>query len=147
MPAARSVRPSRSGTSSAANAPSSWITPIGGPAFGAPDAIAACLSATAMRRSRRRLHSRGDRGRSRTLPAHRGGDRRGQGRRLVSGPHGVGSARARQPLDRLRSAPRRHEGHSQRQDQTARIVSSVRAVGPRGGRVANGSKRTMPSPS
>ena len=37
--------------------------------------------------------------------------RRRQGRRLVSGPHGMGSARARKPLHLVRSAPRGHEGH------------------------------------
>ena len=56
-------------------------------------------------------------------------DRRGQGGRLVPGADGVGPARARQPLHRLRSPPRRHEGHPQRQDQAARIVPPVRAVG------------------
>ena len=62
------------------------------------------------------------------------GDRRGQGGRLVPGPHGVGPARARQPLDPGRSAPRRHEGHPQPQDQAARVVPAVRALDPaRGG--------------
>ncbi len=54
-------------------------------------------------------------GRRGGLCAHgRAGDRRRAGGRLVPGPHGMGAARARQSLDRLRSAPRRHEGHPQR---------------------------------
>ena len=44
------------------------------------------------------------------------GNRRWHGGRLVSGPHGVGPARARQSLHRLRSASRRHEGHPESQD-------------------------------
>ena len=54
----------------------------------------------------------------------------GRRRRLVPGAHGVGPARARQPLDPGRPAPRRHEGHPQPQDQAARVVPPVRAVDP-----------------
>ena len=52
------------------------------------------------------------------LPSHGGNGRGGQGRRVVSGAHGMGSPRARQSLDRLRPAPGGHESHPQRQDQT-----------------------------
>ena len=55
-------------------------------------------------------------------------DCRRQGRRLVSGAHGMGPASARQPVDRVRSPPCRHEGNPQCEDQTTRIVSAVRAL-------------------
>ena len=61
-----------------------------------------------------------------------GADRRRRRRRLVPGPDGVRPARARQPLDRRRPAPARHEGHPQRADQAPRAVPPVRAVDPRG---------------
>ena len=72
---------------------------------------------------------------------------RRQGYRLVPGPHGMGPSRARQPLHRRRSAPRRHEGDPQCQDQTPRIVPAVRAFGAVAARSANGSKKTTTSPS
>ena len=43
-----------------------------------------------------------------------------------------GPARARQPLDRRRPAPGRHEGHPQRSDQAPGAVPAVRPVDPRG---------------
>ena len=43
-----------------------------------------------------------------------------------------GPARARQPLDRRRSAARRHEGHPQHADQAPRDLPAVRAQRPRG---------------
>src|SRR3990172_3867980 len=49
--------------------------------------------------------------------ATRKGGRGGRGGGVVPGAHGGGPARARHPLDRLRSAARRHEGAAQRQDQ------------------------------
>ena len=76
-----------------------------------------------------------------------GGRRRRQSRRLVPGAHGMGPARAGQSLHRLRPAPRRHEGDPEREDQAARVVSSLRAVGAFGGACPTGSKRTTPSPS
>ena len=54
------------------------------------------------------------------------GNRRWHGRRLVPGPHGVGPARARQPLHRLRSASRRHERHPESQDQAAGKLPPLR---------------------
>ena len=72
--------------------------------------------------------------RRRALPGRRRADRRRRRRRLVPGPDGVRAARARQPLDRRRPAPRRHEGHPQRADQAPRAVPAVRAVDPRGAR-------------
>ena len=93
-----------------------------GPQFG-PGDIHALIAAATIRDRRGRLLGREHRRRGRAVPAHGRGDRRRQGRRLVPGPHGMGSARARQSFDRLRSASRRHEGHSQRQDQAARIPS------------------------
>ena len=103
-----------------------------GPQFGPAD-IRALIAAQRTGDRGGRLLGRDDCGRGRAVPAHGGGDRRRQGGRLVSGTHGMGSARARQPLDRLRSAPGRHEEHSQRQDQAARIVPSLRALRARGG--------------
>ena len=106
-----------------------------------------CCIRAATRDRGGRLHDRNDRRRGRALPANGGGHRGRQGRRLVSGTHGMGAARARQPLDRLRSAPRRYEGHTQRQDQAARS-RSVRSR-PRCSkrRWRNGSRRTTTSPS
>ena len=126
--------------------PSSWITPIGGRSstIGRSPSLIAARDA---RLDAAGCTSRRCRRRGRTLPAHGGGDRRRQGRRLVSGAHGMGPARARQPLDPLRSAPRRHEGHPQRQDQAARIASA--RLRPRSSkrRWPNGSRRTTTSPS
>ena len=67
------------------------------------------------------------------LRARRRADRRRRRRRLVPGADGVRAARARQPLDRRRSAAARHEGHPQRADQAPRAVPPVRAVDPRRG--------------
>ena len=61
------------------------------------------------------------------LPRGRRADRRRRRRRLVPGADGVRPARARQPLDRDRPAPLRHEGHPQRADQAPRAVPAVRA--------------------
>ena len=116
-----------------------------GPAFGAAD-IAQLLGGASVGAFCRRLHGRGDFRRSGAMPAHRCGDRGWAGRRLVSGTDGMGSARARQPLDPVRPASRRHEGAAQRQDQAARIISSVCAFGARGGRlgvVRRGRRRTV----
>ena len=117
-----------------------------GPQFNAGE-IAALLAERKRRDRRRRLHSREIGGRGRALPADGAGDRRRQGRRLVSGADGMGAARARQSLDPLRSAPRRHEGYPQRQDQTAGILSPFRALCSRQKRSPNGSKRTTTFPS
>ena len=76
------------------------------------------------------------------VQAHRRGDRRRQGHRLVPGPHRMGPARARQPLDPGRPAPRRHEGHPQSQDQAPRVVPAVRAVDPARGGARTGSRPT-----
>ena len=51
--------------------------------------------------------------------------------RLVPGPLRVGAARARQPQHPRGPAPRRDEGHRQREDQVPRAVPAVRAVGVR----------------
>ena len=71
--------------------------------------------------------------RRRALPARRRADRGGRRRRLVPGADGVRPARARQPLDRRRPAPARHEGHPQRAHQAPRAVPAVRALDPRRG--------------
>ena len=99
-----------------------------------PDQIAARDRRAPRRLRRGGLHHRAHRRRGDAVQAHRRGDLARQGDRLVPGPHGMGPARARQPLDPGRSAPRRHEGHPQPQDQAPRILPAVRAVGPaRGG--------------
>ena len=76
-----------------------------------------------------------DRDRRRRGPAG-GGDRRGdrprRGRRLVPGTLGVGTARARQPLDPRRSAAAGHEGAPQSKDQAPRVVPPLRPVDPGG---------------
>ena len=59
----------------------------------------------------------------------------GQGRRLVSGPNGMGAASTWQSLNTMRSAPCRYEGVAECQDQASRIVSAVRALGARRSRV------------
>ena len=100
-----------------------------GPAAQEED-IAALLAALAGRAREQRLPGRADRGRSRAVPAHRWGPRWWRRNRLVPGAHGVGSTRARQSLDSVRSAAHRHEGHPQSQDQAARELPSVRAIDP-----------------
>ena len=57
------------------------------------------------------------------------GARRRQSRRLVSGPHGIRPARARQPLDHCRSAHPGNAEESQSEGQISRELSSLRAVG------------------
>ena len=57
------------------------------------------------------------------------GPGRRQDRRLVPGPLRDGPARARQPLDPGRPAPRRDARHAQRQGQEARGLPPVRAGG------------------
>ncbi len=63
-----------------------------------------------------------------TLPAYGGRGCGGEGRRLVPGADGVGTAGAREPVDRLRPAAGRHEGDPEREDQAARVVPAVRPV-------------------
>ena len=142
--AARSVRPiavwhQLGGARSFAMDHAYW-----GPQFDAGEIDA--LLAERKARSRSRLH------RSRTsrttaeLCRRTAGDRRRQGRRLVPGAHGMGPARARQPLDPLRSAPRRHEGilnaKIKRRESFRPFAPSVLAkLSP------NGSKRTTTCPS
>ena len=119
MQAAQSVLRSRFGISSAATAPSSWIMPIG-------DRISAQADiAQLLATQQREIEEAGCvveviEDEDGALPPHGSRHRRRQGRRLVSGPHGMGTASARQSLDPLRSAPRRYEGNPQCQDQAAR---------------------------
>ena len=105
---------------------------------------------------RRRRHRRGlRRGKPRLRTGGRpGGTRRraaggGQGRRMVPGTDGVWSPRPGQPLDPGRPAPRRHEGHPQRQGQVPRGVPALRPGGARGtrGRVLRGGRRAVGSRS
>ena len=117
------------GTSLAARVPSSWITPIGARSFHR-DEIAPLLAASANPRSTRpaaSVEEISDEAELCRRTAAAIAD--GQGRWLVPRANGVGPARARQPLDRVRSAPRRHEGDPQCQDQAARIVPAIRAIG------------------
>ena len=68
---------------------------------------------------------------------------RWEGGRLVPGSDGMGASRARQPLDPRRSAPRRHEGDPQPQDQAAGDLPPVRALGAQGAccRMVRGGRR------
>ena len=51
-----------------------------------------------------------------------------RGGRLVPGPHGMGPARAGQPLHRRRPAPRRHERHPEPEDQAPRVLPPLRPL-------------------
>ena len=97
-----------------------WRAPISG------------LSSTRLR-SRARLTAVGARfttvARDEMLDTTAQGARRRQGGGLVSGPHGVRPARARQSLDPRRSAQPDHAEEPQSQGQVPRELPAVRAVG------------------
>jgi carbamoyltransferase len=90
------------------------------------------------RRQKRGLHATTHRRRERVA---RDDGERGSGRtrgRLVSRPHGMGTSSARQSLDHRRSPAGGYESYSQFEDQTARILSTVRSV-----RFARGGRRLV----
>jgi len=99
-----------------------------GPSFRGEE-VAALLAAQRAQIMAAGLRGRRHCGGSGALQAYRRHDCRRQGSRLVPGPNGMGAARARKSLDRVRSPPCRHEDDPQRQDQTARIVPPLRALG------------------
>ena len=68
--------------------------------------------------------------------------RRGQGARLVPGPHGVRPARARRALDPGRRALADDAEDAQPQGQVPRVVPAVRALGAARGRRRSGSTST-----
>ena len=113
----------RSGTKLGAHArTSSMDHAYWGPEFSDDEIEAAITQALAAHADRRPISlRRASRVRMSSAGARAAAIAERQGRRLVPGTDGMGAARARQPLDRVRSAPRRYEGHPQPQDQAPRI--------------------------
>ena len=94
------------------------------------------------RRRLRRARRRVDRS-----PRPRQLARRGQGARLVPGPHGVRPARARRPLDPRRRALAGDAEDAEPQGQVPRVVPAVRAVGAARGRAPTASSSTATAPT
>ena len=96
-----------------------------GPGYDDAAVTSAIESRAAQRLGRR--HRREAAGRRRSFSPGGAGGRGRQGGRLVPGADGVRAARAGQPIDRRRSAPRRHEGHPEHSgSSTARPTARSR---------------------